>query len=233
MRGDKHISGIVSAIATGPTSINNTIPAGGMVLSVRGTPEATFLANTSIGDRIRVRIDTTAGAFNNANMAGAALANVIQGAVTPGATGVWAGAATDAQIVADFRLAIDTVKAGSIYRPDTVVVGPLEMGRLLQPTTAAGYTPNLKTILEDSWNIEIFESERLRAIPAADAAGGVAVARAVFFEKSLEVFNPLLTVGPEQYPPKQMDTGYEVTVHQRLGGVESTNPLGGVYFDMS
>ncbi len=69
MRGDKAVSGVVSAIKTGPASVNNAIPAGGMVLSVRGSPESIFLANTSVGDRLSVFIDTTASNYNNADMA--------------------------------------------------------------------------------------------------------------------------------------------------------------------
>ena len=59
----------MSAIHTGPASVDNAIPAGGMVLSVSGSPESTFLANASVGDRLRMRFDTNAGAYNNADMA--------------------------------------------------------------------------------------------------------------------------------------------------------------------
>lgn len=173
------------------------------------------------------------GAWNNSDTAGAALARVLQGAVTAGITGAWSAiATTDANIINDVRQAIDTIEADGLYNVDAIAVGPLEYGRLAQPTTALGYAPNLLSVIQASFGVVIHKSQRLAAIPAADAAGGVSCARAVFFERSVEVFNPLVTMGPEQYPPKVGDIGYEITVHQRTGGVESTNPLGAIYLDM-
>ncbi len=88
MRGNKEISGIVTAVKTGAASINNTIPEGGMVLSARGTARGAILANTAVGDRIRVRFATTAEEFNNADMAITGTGWILRGG-TPN-TGNWA-----------------------------------------------------------------------------------------------------------------------------------------------
>ncbi len=69
MRGDKEISGIVSAIKTGAASSNNAIPAGGMVLTVWGIPRSTVLANTAVGDRLRMRFSSSTTEYNNADFA--------------------------------------------------------------------------------------------------------------------------------------------------------------------
>lgn len=69
MRGDKTVSGIVTAIRSGSASINNAIPAGGMVLSAIGAPVATLTAKVSVGDRLAMFFDTSNANYNNANMA--------------------------------------------------------------------------------------------------------------------------------------------------------------------
>lgn len=69
MRGDKEVSGIVSAIRLNADSQNNPIPAGGMVLTAWGGPKTTIVANTQVGDRLRMRFDTNADEYNNADMA--------------------------------------------------------------------------------------------------------------------------------------------------------------------
>lgn len=69
MRGDKEISGIVSAIKTGSASTNNAIPAGGMVIHACGEARDTVVARTAVGDRLRMRFATSAPEFNNADMA--------------------------------------------------------------------------------------------------------------------------------------------------------------------
>lgn len=176
----------------------------------------------------------TTGMINNANIAGAALARVIQGGTTPGTTGSWAlPATTAANIVDDFRFAINAVEASTLFKVDRVVVAPDEWARLVAPETALGYAPNLKTVLEASFGITIMQSLRLDSVPAALCPAGTAQNRAIFFEANPEIFNPLVSMGPEQYPPKVGDLGYEITVHQRCGGVESMSPLGGIYFDMA
>ncbi len=70
MRSHKEVSGIVTAIRTGSSSINNSIPAGGMVLSAQGTGvEATLTSNIQVGHRLHMRFATNAGEYNNADMA--------------------------------------------------------------------------------------------------------------------------------------------------------------------
>lgn len=66
MRGDKEVSGIVTAVRTGASSLNNAIPAGGMVLSAEGTKATTLAANVQVGDRIKVFPDISSGTFGNA-----------------------------------------------------------------------------------------------------------------------------------------------------------------------
>lgn len=69
MRGDKEISGIVSAIKTGAASTNNAIPDGGMVINARGTAKDIVVARTAVSDRLRLRFATSEPEFNNADMA--------------------------------------------------------------------------------------------------------------------------------------------------------------------
>lgn len=69
MRGDKEVSGVVSAVQTDAASENNPIPAGGMVLTAWGDSKTTIVGNTSVGDRLRMRFATTASEYNNADMA--------------------------------------------------------------------------------------------------------------------------------------------------------------------
>lgn len=149
-------------------------------------------------------------------------------------TGTWATAATAAQILADVEIAVGLIENLSIYKPTALAVGPLEWNRLIRPETSLTYAPNLKHHIEAAYGLTVVKWERLRSMTAADAVGGAAgVARAIFYEKTSEVFHPLLTSAPEQYPPKVGDLGFSVTVHQRVGGVESTNPLGAYYLDMA
>lgn len=69
MRSDKEISGIVTAVRTGGFSINNAIPAGGLVINSSGLPYNTILSNTAVGDRVRLRFATSSQAMNNADFA--------------------------------------------------------------------------------------------------------------------------------------------------------------------
>ena len=48
----KQVSGVVTSIRTGTASIDNAIPAGGMVLSGQGTAATTLSANVAVGNRI-------------------------------------------------------------------------------------------------------------------------------------------------------------------------------------
>ncbi len=69
MRSDKEISGTVTAIRTGGFSINNPIPAGGLVINANGIPENIVLSNTQVGDRLRLLFRTSSQDMNNADMA--------------------------------------------------------------------------------------------------------------------------------------------------------------------
>jgi hypothetical protein len=69
MRGDKEISGVVTAIKTDSASTNNAIPDGGMVINARGESKDLVLTKTAVGDRLRMRFATSAPEFNNADMA--------------------------------------------------------------------------------------------------------------------------------------------------------------------
>ena len=65
LRPDKEVSGTVTAVRTGAQSLNNAIPAGGMVLSAEGTKAATLAANVQVGDRIKVFSDVSSITYNN------------------------------------------------------------------------------------------------------------------------------------------------------------------------
>jgi hypothetical protein len=167
------------------------------------------------------------GMINNVSV------GVVQGAVTlipVATTGLWdAVATTDANIIQDVNLLKAWAERTSIYKMTDLAVAPTDYGRLITPTTAAGYSPNLKTVIENSFGLKVSEWPRL----AGAAITGAPANRAILYEKSVDVFNPLVAPGPEQFPPVQTDTGYSVTVHQRIGGVDCMNPLGALYFDMA
>ncbi|MBX7244741.1 MAG: phosphodiester glycosidase family protein [Candidatus Sumerlaeaceae bacterium] len=68
IRLDKQISGVVTAVQTGASSLNNAIPAGGLVISARDT-KATFLASkVTVGQRLRISYGTSSNNFNNTRM---------------------------------------------------------------------------------------------------------------------------------------------------------------------
>lgn len=66
MRPDKEVIGTVTAVRTGAQSPNNSVPAGGLVLSAHGTKAATLAANTAVGDRVRIYLDINSSIYNNA-----------------------------------------------------------------------------------------------------------------------------------------------------------------------
>ncbi len=65
----KQVSGVVTAIFTAASSINNAIPAGGLVLSAQGTAATTLSANISVGDRVYVSTSISKNDFNWCNFA--------------------------------------------------------------------------------------------------------------------------------------------------------------------
>lgn len=69
MRGDKEISGVITAVRTGSASLDNAVPEGGAVLSARGVPVAAITAAAQVGQRLRLRVNTSAPDYNNADMA--------------------------------------------------------------------------------------------------------------------------------------------------------------------
>lgn len=68
MRSDKEVAGIVSTVKT-PTSGNAAIPAGGMVLTAWGGTKSTLVAHAKVGERVRVRVASTAEEYNNSDNA--------------------------------------------------------------------------------------------------------------------------------------------------------------------
>ena len=68
MRGDKEVSGIVTALVS-PTNGHNPIPAGGMVLSAWGSTKADILAHAHVGDRLRMKFLSGAEEYNTSDNA--------------------------------------------------------------------------------------------------------------------------------------------------------------------
>ena len=68
MRGDKEVSGIVTAI-NNPTTGNAAIPAGGMVLSAWGSTKSEIMAHAHVGDRLKMRFAAGAEEYNNSDNA--------------------------------------------------------------------------------------------------------------------------------------------------------------------
>lgn len=69
MRSDKELSGVVTAVRTGAASLDNAIPAGGLVISAVGTPATTIADKVRAGDRLSVSFDTSSGHWNKMDMA--------------------------------------------------------------------------------------------------------------------------------------------------------------------
>lgn len=88
MRGDKEVAGTVLALQTGSSSQNNPIPAGGMVLTTWGAPRGQILAATQVGDVLRMRFDSSAGDYNNADFAISGIGQVVRNGAP--ATANWA-----------------------------------------------------------------------------------------------------------------------------------------------
>jgi hypothetical protein len=66
LRPDRRVAGTVTDIRTGPASVNNPIPAGGLVLSAHGAAASALLSGVSISDQISVRCDLSPPILNNA-----------------------------------------------------------------------------------------------------------------------------------------------------------------------
>ena len=65
----KQVSGVVTAILTGASSTNNTIPAGGLVLSGDGTAATTLLAKVAVGNRLYLKTTISTADFYWCNFA--------------------------------------------------------------------------------------------------------------------------------------------------------------------
>lgn len=81
MRAHKEISGIVTAVRTGAASVNNTIPAGGMVISAVGAPASTIAGKVQVGQRLFMLFDTSDGHCNNADMSITGVGWLVKGGV--------------------------------------------------------------------------------------------------------------------------------------------------------
>jgi len=66
LRVNKRVTGVVSAVRTGADSINSAIPAGGMVLSARGTKAGLLQSAVSLGHRLHVEFEFNNSELNNA-----------------------------------------------------------------------------------------------------------------------------------------------------------------------
>lgn len=88
MRPDKQVVGEVTAIYTGTGSLDNAIPAGGMVLSAAGTAATTLQANVTVGDVLAVRFDMSPGTVINTRLMTAGAGWLVEGGVPN--TSAWA-----------------------------------------------------------------------------------------------------------------------------------------------
>jgi hypothetical protein len=69
VKPNKQVSGVVTAIQTGAASINNAIPAGGLVLSAHGTAATTLLAKVAVGNRVFLKTSISTPDFYWSNFA--------------------------------------------------------------------------------------------------------------------------------------------------------------------
>ena len=67
-RTNKMMSGVVREVRTGANSLNNAIPAGGVVFSARDTKATTVQAKVQAGDRINWRVSLSTPLYNNSRM---------------------------------------------------------------------------------------------------------------------------------------------------------------------
>ena len=169
---------------------------------------------------------TITGMINNAAIA------IVSPGVPAAFTGAWANAAatTDAQVMADIAIVKALIEgATDVYMPDTLAVSPAVYNRLATPLTLAGYAPNLLYHIEQTFELKVKRWWRLTGqsttTPGQD--------RCIMYENSLDVFNPLVSVGPEMFPPVNSELGYAIGVHARCAGVEVAHSLGAYYLDMT
>lgn len=66
LRVGKRVTGVVTQVRTGAQSLNNAIPAGGFVLSARGTKATELQSKVQVGDRVGLQLDVSTSNFNNA-----------------------------------------------------------------------------------------------------------------------------------------------------------------------
>jgi exopolysaccharide biosynthesis protein len=69
LKPEKQVSGVVTAIRTGAASTNNTIPAGGLVLSGDGTAATNLSNNVAVGDRVYLQTGISTADFFWCNFA--------------------------------------------------------------------------------------------------------------------------------------------------------------------
>lgn len=160
-----------------------------------------------------------------------------QGGVNPvgnPTTGNWALAATTAQnIIDDIAKMVTQVESGELYTPTDLVVAPDEWNRI--NTLPVGIVANMTVMqwIKMSWGFTVSRWNRLDLIPATMTVSGAQQNRALLYEKSAEVVEPLVSVDLEYLPAVWTGLGWETNVHARTGGVHCENPLGFLAFDMA
>lgn len=155
-----------------------------------------------------------------------------QGGVWGGTTGTWT-TATAAQILADLAAMNTLLEAQDLYIATDLVLAPAEWNTFI--TLPVGIVANM-TVMEwvkmaYGWNITKWN--RLTTIPAGFAAGGVAVNRALLYENTPDIVEPLIPVDTEALPTSWDGERWRTVFHSRFGGVHCENPNGFVPFDMS
>jgi hypothetical protein len=157
-----------------------------------------------------------------------------QGGVNPaGSIGAWATAATAAQIINDVALLMGVLEAGEVYTATDLVLGPAEWNVL--NSMPVGIVAN-KTVMQwliDTWGFTVTRWNRLATVPAAYRVAAAIGARALIYERSPQIIEPLISVDGENLPSAWDGAGWSTTVHTRTGGVHTENPLGFIAYDMA
>lgn len=68
LRPNKTVSGVVSAVRTGAQSLNNAIPANGLVMSASGTRASELSSRFAVGDRVSLKCSISKPEYNNAQL---------------------------------------------------------------------------------------------------------------------------------------------------------------------
>jgi hypothetical protein len=114
-----------------------------------------------------------------------------------------------------------------------MVLGPAEWNMINSMPVGIVANKTVMQWLQDTWGFTITRWNRLATVPAAYRVANAIGARALIYEKSPQIVEPLISVDGENLPSAWDGAGWSTTIHTRTGGVHTENPLGFIAYDMA